>query len=1119
MNVSPPKISLLFLILLPVTIFGINTKSSIADFSSSNLPIVIINTNGQNLNPDNRVSAEMGIIWNGNNKSNFLSDPRNNYNGRIEIELHGKSSLGFPKKAFRIETQDSTGENLNVSLLGMPRENDWIFHAPYSDKTLMRNALTYTLAGEINEYAPRVRFFELIINDSYEGIYVLTEKIKRDSSRINIAEITPDDISEPEISGGYIFRKDKTDDGDNIIRLSSGLDLIINEPKKDNIVPRQETWLRNYLNTFEDVLYSGGNYQDYIDLLSFVDTFLMVELTKNIDGYRLSTYFYKDRDGKIVAGPVWDYNLSLGNADYNDGWTAEGWYYPYADRYWFGQLINDQTFWDLCIKRWKELRKYQFNLAHILSYVDEWTELLDQAVERNFERWPIMNIYIWPNPGYPDSGSEEWLPEGLFDPPKTGAPTTYDEEIEYMKNFIEDRLDWMDEQFGVDYVELAIDIYEKNMGHIIFNNQIISNAVLLGSFPQNEPITLIAEPLPGYKFVRWEEVALGKETTTFIPRGAIWKYLDDGSDQGTAWYSKSFNDSNWKEGTSEFGYGDGDESTIVNFGPDTNNKYATTYFRTTFNVTNPDAFNTLNLYLLRDDGAVVYINGKEVFRSNMQDAIINFDTFASGSVSDDGENTFNSYSVDPSFLEDGNNVIGVEIHQANLTSSDISFDLYFVGTKNYTNDVTIISTDVILNYHPLSDSKLAVLFEKSNAPLSPVAISEIHYHPVNGENYEYIELCNIADTSVNFSGFSFVNGIEFKFPQGVFINPGEYIVLSKISENYSHLECQCFQWTEGNLADDGELIILLYDNGLIADSVNYSSKFPWPEEANGTGLSLELKRPFLDNSLPENWQGSYSEGGSPGKTNIRVINELYINEFLASNQTTNKDEYFENNDWIELYNSGTAPIDISGLFLSDDTNRPGMWQIPTISSYITTIQPDSFLIFWADGDTVQGPLHLNFQLNREGESISLAQIVDSNTIFIDSLTYNKQISDISYGRFTDGSSIWHSFSNPTPGFSNIYTTAVEHTILKPGSYNLEQNFPNPFNPSTMINYQISKTCNVELSIYNLLGQKVATLVSMKQQAGRYKIEWNALEFSSGVYFYRLSTSTGFVQTKKLILIR
>ncbi|MBL4654637.1 MAG: CotH kinase family protein, partial [Bacteroidia bacterium] len=167
---------------------GINDNSTtygavpvwfVAPFTSSNLPLVIINTNGQTILDDPRIVADMGIIYNGIGNRNNLTDTSNNYDGQISIELRGSSSLGFPKTSFSLETQDSSGNNLNVSLLGLPKENDWVLYAPYSDKSLIRNVLTYKLGNDLDWYAPRTVLCELILNGQYWGVYVLTEKIKR----------------------------------------------------------------------------------------------------------------------------------------------------------------------------------------------------------------------------------------------------------------------------------------------------------------------------------------------------------------------------------------------------------------------------------------------------------------------------------------------------------------------------------------------------------------------------------------------------------------------------------------------------------------------------------------------------------------------------------------------------------------------------------------------------------------------------------------------------------------------------------------------------------------------------------------------------------------------------
>src|SRR4030095_2828046 len=165
---------------------------------------------------------------------------------------------------------------------------------------------------------------------------------------------------------------------------------------------------------------------------------------------------------------------------------------------------------------------------------------------------------------------------------------------------------------------------------------------------------------------------------TLVPVGATWKYRDDGSDQGTAWRTPVFDDSTWASGPAELGYGDADEATVVNGGPSTNH-FVTTYFRASFNVANPAAFNSLKLRLLRDDGAVVYLNGTEVRRDNMPTGTISYTTLASTALAVPAESTFFETSINTASLIAGTNVIAVEIHQANATSTDVSFNIEVIG--------------------------------------------------------------------------------------------------------------------------------------------------------------------------------------------------------------------------------------------------------------------------------------------------------------------------------------------------------------------------------------------------------------------------------------------------------
>lgn len=225
----------------------------------------------------------------------------------------------------------------------------------------------------------------------------------------------------------------------------------------------------------------------------------------------------------------------------------------------------------------------------------------------------------------------------------------------------------------------------------------VTNVNLGATFPEGLFIAQDGTNTGGnqnFKLVSWGDIArsvsLGIDTSfdprqlpgtaaeTLIPAGATWKYLDNGSDQGTAWRGVSFNDSVWASGAAELGYGDGDEATLVGYGPSATSKYVTTYFRHAFQVTSPTSYTALSLRLKRDDGAVVYLNGSEVFRTNMPTGTITSATLASTNLDDE---TFHTAALSPSLLLTGTNVLAIEVHQSAGTSTDISLVAELTGTK------------------------------------------------------------------------------------------------------------------------------------------------------------------------------------------------------------------------------------------------------------------------------------------------------------------------------------------------------------------------------------------------------------------------------------------------------
>lgn len=423
------------------------------NFESSNLPIVVINTHGQDIEDDPKITADMGIIYNGVGAANHMSDPFNDYEGKIGIEIRGSSSQMFPKKQYGIELRDEAGEDLDASLLGLPAEEDWILFAPYNDKALMRDVLAYKLGRDLGHYAPRTKFCELVLNGDYQGVYVLIEKIKRDKNRLDINKLKEDELEGDDLTGGYLIKVDKnTGSGgegwtsEHVPPDRQGDQSIFFQydvPKAAEIAPEQKEYIQGYIKDFENAL-AAENFKDpeegyapYIDVASFIDYLIINEVTKNVDGYRLSAFLHKQRDsdgGKLVMGPIWDYNLAFGNADYCTKGNPEGfvmsfnaicpddhWLIPF----WWKRLMKDESFRQQLSVRWQELREGPLGTATINAYIDAVADTLneDHAQQRNFQRWPVLGEYVWPN---------------------YYVGNSFQEEVDWLKAWVSQRMSWLD---------------------------------------------------------------------------------------------------------------------------------------------------------------------------------------------------------------------------------------------------------------------------------------------------------------------------------------------------------------------------------------------------------------------------------------------------------------------------------------------------------------------------------------------------------------------------------------------------------------------------------------------------------------------------------------------------
>lgn len=415
------------------------------------LPSLVINTNGATIVDEPKVNATLQIT------DNEVVD----FEGAIAIEFRGASSQAlFPKKSYGFETRDASNADLDTSLLGLPEEEDWILHGPYSDKSLMRNLFIYDLSRSIGMYASRAQFVELNVNGVYQGVYLLMEKLKRDKNRIDIAKLKEDENTGEDLTGGYVLKIDKLSASDPgggaytpqnsfeseylppVGNIGQEIHFLYEYPDAEEITTEQKAYIADYINNFEDALASDDftdpntGYAAYIDVDSFIDFFLLTELSNNVDGYRLSTYLNKDKNEKLKMGPIWDFNLAFGNADYCSGGATNVWAYKFNERcsndiwlvpFWWDRLLQDPAFVARLQDRWNSLRGSSFSDTAISEQLNGYVQSLEDAavLDSNFQKWPVLGTYIWPN---------------------NFVGSSYSDEVDYLQTWLADRLSWLDNE-------------------------------------------------------------------------------------------------------------------------------------------------------------------------------------------------------------------------------------------------------------------------------------------------------------------------------------------------------------------------------------------------------------------------------------------------------------------------------------------------------------------------------------------------------------------------------------------------------------------------------------------------------------------------------------------------
>ncbi len=415
-------------------------------FSSSNLPIVKLTTVGAAIGDDPKVPVLMQIIDNGPGMRNYTNQTNYAYVGTIMAEWQGFSGPAYPKKNFDFESVDGLGQNLDTTLLGQPREHDWIFKAEYLDHTLIKNMLTYEMARRMGGYAARTSPCEIILDGEYIGYYSLTEKMKRDTNRIDIAKLTGADLSGVNLTGGYIVEMNITGDPGSwnsnyppINNATCGLPVEFKYvyPRANVIAPVQGNYIHAYIDSFENVMQSPNfddpvnGYRKFVNIETFMDFLIVNEFSVNYDSYGRSTFMYKEKatdGGKLKIGPPWDYDRAL---DYDDpgrtsGWvweiTHQGWPFPF----WWSKWWTEDDYRHQLACRWTSLRQSTLSNNSFLVLIDSLSNQIHEAAERNFTIWNELG----------------------------GA--SYDDQIDSLRSYLTRRLAWMDAEFALENIAQPI---------------------------------------------------------------------------------------------------------------------------------------------------------------------------------------------------------------------------------------------------------------------------------------------------------------------------------------------------------------------------------------------------------------------------------------------------------------------------------------------------------------------------------------------------------------------------------------------------------------------------------------------------------------------------------------
>ena len=417
---------------------------------SSHLPIIVIQTDVSSLYHGSRLAADMpspgAIIWlfDSGDENRLTDIPAEVFNGAT-VNYRGYASLNYPKKGYNLKLYDykSFFEPLDFGFFDLPAASEWILRTPYADKSLLRDWFSYELAASVLSWQPRGKMVQLFTQDGgsgmieYQGVYFFCERITAGEARLNLGEFRIKTSERIDFDGGgYIYQRDRARPGSNYMVLSTLPDdqaFRLVHPSRGDMNSRQNDNLKKEITFIHEFLTRSGKYADivdndwdywnYIDVESFIDYFLVSELTKNLDAGLVSTYMHRPVGGRFVMGPLWDGDWSMGNFQ----GICDPTLFHVIDRDMIRQLLDDKKFRNSFVERWQFLRSNKWSDDEILGLYDSMAEYLAVPAAQNAGRWPEK---------YEACHLEPRRPQPIT--------TSWEEEIYVTREWLINRLNWLD---------------------------------------------------------------------------------------------------------------------------------------------------------------------------------------------------------------------------------------------------------------------------------------------------------------------------------------------------------------------------------------------------------------------------------------------------------------------------------------------------------------------------------------------------------------------------------------------------------------------------------------------------------------------------------------------------